>query len=86
MPGGMVRLGITTIETKPAGYKSSATGTVNHESILLSCEISLQVYAQIWQMICLYLSSGFRLSTDITLVRLCVYRLALETVVDGRKK
>ena len=45
---------------EPADYKSCATGTVNHESNLLSCEISLQVvYVQIWQMICLYLRSGF---------------------------
>ena len=80
----MVRLGTGTIETS-ADYKSSATGTVNHESNLLSCEISLQVYAQIWQMICLYLRSGFRLSTDLTLARTCVYRLALETV-ERRKK
>ena len=31
-------------------------------------------------MICLYLRSGFRLSTDLTLARMYVYRLALETV------
>ena len=60
-------------------YKSSATGTVNHESNLLSCEISLQVYAQIWQMICLCLRLGFCLSTDRTLARICVYRLASGT-------
>ena len=36
-------------------------------------------------MVCFCLRSGFRLSTDLTLARMCVYRLALETV-DGRKK
>ena len=30
-------------------------------------------------MICLCLRSGFCLSTDLTLARICVYRLALET-------
>ena len=73
-------------QNEPADYKSSATGTVNHESNLLSCEISLQVvYVQIWQMICIYLRSGFCLSTDLILARMCVYRLALETV-ERRKK
>ena len=73
-------------QNEPADYKSSAPGTVNHESNLLSCEISLQVvYVQIWQMICLYLRSGFCLSTDLILARMCVYRLALETV-ERRKK
>ena len=64
---------------QPADYKSSATETVNHESDLLSCEISLKVYAQIWQMICLCLRSGFCLSTDLSLARICVYQLTLET-------
>ena len=30
-------------------------------------------------MICLCLRSGFCLSTDLTLARICAYRLALET-------
>ena len=45
---------------QPADYKS-ATGTVNHESDLLSCEISLLVYVLIWQLNCLFLSLRFRL-------------------------
>ena len=71
---------------EPADYKSSATGTINHESNLLSCEISLQVvYTQIWQMICLFLRSGFCLSTHLILACMCVYRLALETVKRRKK-
>ena len=46
---------------QPADYKS-ATRTVNHESDLLSCEISLRVDVLIWQMNCLSPSLRFRLA------------------------
>ena len=49
--GGDGQAWIYNDRNEPADYKSSATRTVNHESNLLSCEISLHVYAQIWQMI-----------------------------------
>ena len=45
---------------QPADYKSTIR-TVNQESDLLSCEISLRVYVLIWQMNCLSLSLRFRL-------------------------
>ena len=60
---------------QPVDYKS-VTGTVNHESNSLSCEISLQVYDPIWQMTCSCLSSGFRLSiTNLTLALMYVIDL-----------
>ena len=46
---------------QPANYKS-AIGTVNHESDLLSCEVSLGVHVLIWQINCSSLSLQFRLA------------------------
>ena len=45
----------------PADYKS-ATGTVNQETDLLSCGISLRVSVLIWKVNCSSLSSRFRLT------------------------
>ena len=47
---------------QPADYKS-ATGTVCHGPDLLSCEISLPIYALIWRMnYCSSLSLRFRMA------------------------
>ena len=53
----------------PADYKSG-TRTVNHESDLLSCEISLRVHVLIWQMNCSSLSLRFHLAIFILLTNI----------------
>ena len=41
-----------TVQKETSQRIKTATGTVNHESDLLSCEISLPVHVLIWQMNC----------------------------------
>ena len=57
---------------QPADYKS-AIGTVNQESDLLSCEISLRVYVLIWRRNCLSLCAISSSNQRITLLwHLCI--------------
>ena len=67
---------------QPTDFKS-ATGTVNQESDLLSCGISLRVCVLIWQMNCSSFRSRFRL-TVLFLAHIYTIDLHLETV-DGMK-